>query len=170
MVRGAILTCSAPCPLTATNKQPRSPFASAPAMGRFGHPITPTWTTLSTMSARQTAYCSPRKKPLVPSIGSSVHMPGINIVIHSVEDSSSLVGLTYALSFLPQMSLDQSHPVVLPRYVWRQVPSYSSPVRILPHRQQQKDLGHRSRVVRHAHGEVELVQCQPAGRLCLLRL
>ncbi|KAM6492354.1 hypothetical protein JOM56_012078 [Amanita muscaria] len=47
--------------------------------GKLGHPMTPTLTCASTMRARQTAYCSPRKKPLVPSMGSIVHIPvGIN--------------------------------------------------------------------------------------------
>jgi hypothetical protein len=43
--------------------------------GRFGQPMTPSSTCASTRSARQTAYCPPRKNPFVLSIGSSVHMP-----------------------------------------------------------------------------------------------
>jgi hypothetical protein len=90
----------APCPRTATNSAPLSPvFALALASsgvavelvlvlvlwyddgngdgieGRLGQPITPSSTRASTNSARQTAYCPPRKNPFVPSIGSSVHMP-----------------------------------------------------------------------------------------------
>ena len=39
--------------------------------GRFGQPRTPTLTSPSSIRARQTAYCPPRKNPFVPSIGSS---------------------------------------------------------------------------------------------------
>ena len=39
-------------------------------MGRFGQPSTPTLTLPDVMSARQTAYWPPRRKPLVPSMGS----------------------------------------------------------------------------------------------------
>lgn len=39
-------------------------------IGRFGQPSTPTLTTPETMRARQTAYWPPRRKPLVPSMGS----------------------------------------------------------------------------------------------------
>jgi hypothetical protein len=40
--------------------------------GRLGQPITPSSTCVSINSTRHTAYCPPRKNPLVPSIGSSV--------------------------------------------------------------------------------------------------
>lgn len=40
--------------------------------GKFGHPITPNSTCPPTISARQIAYCSPRRNPLVPSMGSNV--------------------------------------------------------------------------------------------------
>jgi hypothetical protein len=84
-----------PCPRTATNSAPVSrEFALASSgvlvfapllwcdggdgdgvEGRFGQPMTPSSTRASISSARQTAYCPPRKNPFVPSIGSSVHMP-----------------------------------------------------------------------------------------------
>lgn len=40
---------------------------------KFGQARTPSWTIPSTIKARQTAYCSLRRKPRVPSIGSIVH-------------------------------------------------------------------------------------------------
>jgi hypothetical protein len=43
--------------------------------GRFGQPMTLSSMGVLIISARQTAYCPPRKNPFVPSIGSSVHMP-----------------------------------------------------------------------------------------------
>ena len=42
-------------------------------MGRFGQAIAASTTWPSSISARATAYCSLRRKPLVPSTGSSVH-------------------------------------------------------------------------------------------------
>jgi len=68
------VNCCDPCPRTATNKHPRAPFGFEGSTGKFGHPITPSSTRASTRSARQTAYCSPRKNPFVPSIGSRVHI------------------------------------------------------------------------------------------------
>ena len=67
---------NAPCPRTATKMHPRAPDGSAAETGRFGQPMTPSWTRASTRRARQTAYCSPRRKPFVPSMGSRVHIPG----------------------------------------------------------------------------------------------
>ena len=49
------------------------PRPGSPAMGRFGQPMTASTTSPSSMSARATAYCSLRRKPFVPSTGSSVH-------------------------------------------------------------------------------------------------
>ncbi|EGO22972.1 hypothetical protein SERLADRAFT_350212, partial [Serpula lacrymans var. lacrymans S7.9] len=46
--------------------------------GKFGHPITPSCTCASTIKARHTAYCSPRRNPFVPSIGSRVHIPAVH--------------------------------------------------------------------------------------------
>lgn len=65
----------APWPRTATKMHPRGPDGSDADTGRLGQPMTPSSTRALMMSARQTAYCSPRKNPLVPSIGSSVHIP-----------------------------------------------------------------------------------------------
>lgn len=46
---------------------------AAGSVGRFGHPSTPTFTPPSSISARQTAYWPPRRKPFVPSTGSMAH-------------------------------------------------------------------------------------------------
>jgi hypothetical protein len=69
------VNCCDPCPRTATNRHPRAPFGFEGSTGKFGHPITPSSTCASMMSARQTAYCPPLKNPFVPSIGSRVHIP-----------------------------------------------------------------------------------------------
>jgi hypothetical protein len=68
-------TIIAPSPFTADSSTPLLPSGSAGSRGRFGHPRAPTWTFPSTISARQTAYCAPLRKPFVPSIGSSAHIP-----------------------------------------------------------------------------------------------
>lgn len=64
-------TWKAPWPLTATKSTPFSPSGLVMSTGRLGHPMTPTTTSPSTKSPRQTAYCPPRRNPLVPSMGSS---------------------------------------------------------------------------------------------------
>lgn len=65
----------APCPQTAERRIPFSPSGCEGSTGRLGQPRAPTLTVPSTMRARQTAYWSPRRKPFVPSIGSSAHIP-----------------------------------------------------------------------------------------------
>lgn len=77
--RRSIDACAAPCPRTAKTMTPRPADGLEGEIGRLGHPNTPNWTTESTISARQIAYCSPRKKPLVPSIGSMTHMPASQV-------------------------------------------------------------------------------------------
>lgn len=75
----------APWPRTADIKTPFpsasvwfSPASEArgaeSSMGRLGQPRMPTLTSPSTIKARQTAYCPPRRKPLVPSIGSKAQI------------------------------------------------------------------------------------------------
>lgn len=93
MERAEGRTCSAPWPLTATNRHPRSPTGSCSDAGRFGQPITLTLTSLSSMSARQTVYCSPRRKPLVPSIGSRVHIPTVCSVTQSTHAADIMMHL-----------------------------------------------------------------------------
>lgn len=68
-------TEKAPWPLTAMKRTPRSDLSSLKSTGRLGHPVTPTTTSPSTRRPRQTAYCPPRRNPLVPSIGSSAQWP-----------------------------------------------------------------------------------------------
>ena len=68
-------TCSAPWPLMATKMQPLRPSGSLLFTDRFGQPMRPRTGCPSTINAKHTAYCPPRKNPFVPSIGSSVHRP-----------------------------------------------------------------------------------------------
>ena len=73
--RRSIDACIVPCPRTAKTMTPCPADGSEGETGRLGHPKMPNWTTESTINARQIAYCPPRRKPLVPSIGSMTHMP-----------------------------------------------------------------------------------------------
>ena len=73
----------APEPAMAPKRTPRpapleSPMSAdrgaALSMGRLGQPSTPTLTSPSEIKARQTAYWPPRRKPIVPSMGSRAHI------------------------------------------------------------------------------------------------
>mmetsp|Transcript_3554 Transcript_3554/g.11565 ORF Transcript_3554/g.11565 Transcript_3554/m.11565 type:complete len:280 (+) Transcript_3554:408-1247(+) len=71
---GRMGSCSGVLPLVATRMRPRSDVSGcARSCGRLGQPRTPRIGSPSSSSARQTAYCSPRRKPLVPSMGSRHH-------------------------------------------------------------------------------------------------
>ena len=72
----------APWPSKALKRTPRSSLlvpmsavmGAESSIGRLGQLKTPTLTSPSTMRARQTAYWPPRRKPLVPSMGSRAHI------------------------------------------------------------------------------------------------
>ena len=67
----AMLALQVPCPRTASTTEPGPCISGIVASRRLGHPNTPIWTTPSSTNANATAYWSPRRKPFVPSIGSS---------------------------------------------------------------------------------------------------
>lgn len=160
-------TCSAPCPLTAIKRHPLSSPAPAPPTGRFGQPITPTCTTLSTINAKQTAYYSPRKNPLVPSIGSSVHIPASTTSQLNLARDTKMY--TYVPLLLHHKPLDQSHRAVPPRCVLLQVPKHLDPEESSSLQHWPKGSMHRLRVVRHVLGVNELVLCRGANLPNLLR-
>ena len=107
-------TCSAPWPLTAMKRHPFGPSGFEASRGRLGQPIIPTCTFASTRRARHTAYCSPLRKPFVPSIGSRVHIPEGIIYwdAHSILSSE----ITYFLVCLHHNFLYQSLPAAAPPF------------------------------------------------------
>ncbi|EZF20516.1 hypothetical protein H112_05195 [Trichophyton rubrum D6] len=69
-----IVPKSTPVSMPSEPDWPTVGVRAASETGKLGHPIAPTLRSPSTIRPRQTAYCSPRRKPFVPSMGSRAHV------------------------------------------------------------------------------------------------